>query len=335
MFENDAVPISELSIDHILNSRYQPGWIIIESLCKEIDNFVVFQFLVAVIFHSSLFYFIYKSTKYRFTYILIYFLISYLYLSTDILRESIAIGFFLVGMRNLMNRQFSLFFFYILLGFLFHFYALFWLILAFIYYNRTTRKIGFYFACITILLTLLLKNATQSLNDFLNIAGVIIDFDYAKEAETKLNVSGYIYFLFEICLLFIVYTSSKIVFKNNFDLQKIQFFRFVILFYIYILIIRIAGIPFIARFFNYVNLYFIYILVEWLFAYFVKFQLKLRVLNYAFTISVIFTFYIIPFLKISKVSGVRYYKIYTPYYSIFSKKIDDDREKIIKDVGKL
>jgi hypothetical protein len=47
-----------------------------------------------------------------------------------------------------------------------------------------------------------------------------------------------------------------------------------------------------------------------------------------------FFFYISTFLKISPYYGVRYYKIYYPYYSVFSEGIDKDRERIIYLTGK-
>ena len=122
LFENKAIELSNLTYTDIFAGRYQPGWVLLESLFKELDNWYFFQFTISMLFHVLLFRFIWNITTNRYTYLLVYFLICYLYLATDVLRESIAIGFISNSLLELTRgrsfRSFLFFFFSVYVSFL-------------------------------------------------------------------------------------------------------------------------------------------------------------------------------------------------------------------------
>ena len=312
LFENSAIPISKITINNILNSRYQPGWVVLESFCKEFDSFVLFQFLITIVFHVCLFYFVFTFTVLRFTYLLLYFSIAYLYLATDVLRESLAIGFFLLGLKYLLNRDFFKYTGFILIASLFHFYALFWLVLVPVYLNKASKIISILFIIISVLIFSFYNDVTERLNFVLTNIGFLVDFGFANEVAPKMTALGLSYYLMKLLAICIVFFNLKKVFKEIKKKTVIEFYYFVCIIYIVLIVIRITAIPFIERFFNYINLFFVLILVEWLYHYFNNFDVKLRRFATVTTILMVLFYYLIPFFQISPTYVVRYYKIYAP-----------------------
>ncbi len=100
---------------------YEPFYTLLCALTKTIsDDFVVFQIVHAILLNSCLFYFISKSTNYRFTALLFCFIYYYLYFSTEILRESLAILIFVLNYKNFEKKKWGKYYFGVLIAILFH-----------------------------------------------------------------------------------------------------------------------------------------------------------------------------------------------------------------------
>ena len=85
---------------------YQPGYTILCSIGKTIsDEFYVFQIIHAIIINSLLIIFLQKSSKYPFSSLLAIFLCCYLYFSTEILREVIAVLIFCINIRSYLYNE--------------------------------------------------------------------------------------------------------------------------------------------------------------------------------------------------------------------------------------
>lgn len=104
---------------------YEPLYTLLCAFSKSIgENFVYFQILHAVILNSCLFYFISKNTEYRFSAIFFCFIYYYLYFSTEILRESLAIFIFVLNYKNLEKGNWLKYYSGVCVAVLFHISAI-------------------------------------------------------------------------------------------------------------------------------------------------------------------------------------------------------------------
>jgi len=333
LFENNAIELSNLTYTNIFAGRYQPGWVLLESFFKQFDNWYFFQFTISMLFHVLLFRFIWNITNNRYTYLLVYFLVCYLYLATDVLRESIAIGFIANACLEWIRGRSVRSFLFFLLAFMFHFYALMWILFLPVLYSSRLKLlygvffifslVGFYFS----------PNATMLINEAFLLLGFALDLGFGLIADQEMNLSGLAYYFVKLVLLLSLYVFIKQL--KDADIKRIYLYSTVLEIYIALLLIRMFFVPFAERFFNYLNILTIVVLVDWMRVYFNRFRKNLRLISVFMTVLFIFGYYVIPFVKMSEVYGVRYYKIYAPYSSVITKQKDLDREKIVRMVGKL
>ena len=115
----------ELNWSEIWSYEFQPLYVLLCAIAKSISpDFTVLQILHAFIINSCIFYFIRKNTQYPFTGLFLYFFLYFFYFNTEILRESLAIGIFLLNYKNLENKRWLRFYCGVFVSVLFHFSAL-------------------------------------------------------------------------------------------------------------------------------------------------------------------------------------------------------------------
>lgn len=149
-----------------LTDKYQPGYTFLCSLGKSISpEFYVFQLIHASIFNTLLFIFINRYTRFFFASLLSIFFTCYLYFSTEILRESIAVLIFALNYKSLVKGQWLKYYLGILLCCAFHISAIFLIILPFIRKLKVNRYY-FLLLAITFLAMVFLKNILNSLSQF-------------------------------------------------------------------------------------------------------------------------------------------------------------------------
>lgn len=128
-FTYEMLPLSELSLESISESRYQPFWVLLNSLCKSFDSFALLQILTSAFFHGAVFCFFYRCCKKPFTVLSIFFIYNYFYFSMEIMRESLAISCFLFGVMALDKGSLAKYYVWSLCAFMFHIFAVFLFIL--------------------------------------------------------------------------------------------------------------------------------------------------------------------------------------------------------------
>ena len=103
-------------------NRYEPGFILLLIICKSIiKDFWFAQLIIAGLTTSFIFIFLYKHCRNPFIGILIYYILAMFYFSTEILRESLAIGIFLVNFRNYEKSNWVSYYLMCLLSLSFHY----------------------------------------------------------------------------------------------------------------------------------------------------------------------------------------------------------------------
>jgi hypothetical protein len=133
MFWDGLPTFTELSNFNFILAEYQPLWYCINALSKYIDSdFTTFQIIHAAFVNISVFIFIKRYSYSRFTAILAYYLISFLYFNCEILRESLAISVFLFAVPSLKDKKWIKYYLLCLIAFLFHSSAIILFFLPFV-----------------------------------------------------------------------------------------------------------------------------------------------------------------------------------------------------------
>ncbi len=126
---------------------YQPGFTFLYALSRSISpEFYCFQIIHALILNTLLFLFISKYSKYRFLSLLLIEYAMYLYFSTEILREALAVLIFTFNYPNYREKKWIKYLIGVAISILFHISASFLLIIPFLHSLKFNRK--FFFFCL-------------------------------------------------------------------------------------------------------------------------------------------------------------------------------------------
>ena len=133
------VPLSDWEPTFI--DKFQPGYVFLCSLAKSISpEFYVFQILHVFLLNLLIFIFVYRNAEYKFAALTTVYLICYIYFSTEILRESLAVMIFMFSYKNFEQREWVKYYFGVALAALFHVSAVFLLLLPFIKWVKFDKK---------------------------------------------------------------------------------------------------------------------------------------------------------------------------------------------------
>ena len=328
----EYVPLSELSWVYLENARYQPLWVLLNSICKTFDSFILLQLIVSCIFNGCVFHFFRKSTKNTFSAILLYYLICYFYFNMDILRESLAIAMFLIAILQYANKRLYYFYLWVILAGLFHIYALCLLALPLI----LTKKINSTYKIIAILSGLLLISIYNPIVFLASTFNFLEKLDFIiYDISSKLTSIGIAYQILRLLPIVFILLFYRIRAIPNLYIQKNIIFSLCWL-YVVIIIIRIIAFPFFDRLSNYFILLVISCIVSALPDLIDRLHLRnFRIPIVGCVMAVSFLFYILPLLGPAPyIASIPVYSRYYPYSSIFTKALDVDREKIIELEGK-
>ena len=133
------VPLSQWKYSVL--DKFQPGYTLLCALGKSISpDFYVLQLLHSLILNCAIGIWIYKNTKYIFTSFMAFYLSSYLYFSTEILREALAIMVFLFNYKNIEKKSWIKYYLGVIISCCFHLSAVILFILPFlkkVQFNKT------------------------------------------------------------------------------------------------------------------------------------------------------------------------------------------------------
>ena len=320
-----------------------PLWVLLNATCKTIwDNFLLVQFVVAAFSLGVTGYFIKKiCPSLCFFVLLCYFAgVKYTLLHMELMRESLAISFYLLGILAINRNYIRLSILYALLAVMFHIFA-FVAIVLFIFcyyilpYNNFLRLS---ICCIFLLLTILDNDFMISIVSWMmslyNINGEIssIAISYLssdKYGNSDKNILNYIWLFMQfITYIFMIYKSQKVY--SRFVLLKRNLFDSIIFICIVFLCIRysFSVLYRIGENYNYILICVLPIL-------FTKgvllAQIKKQQRSFLFLILLLIPlfFYAKYFVSEEPIYGEnRLYLRYYPYSSIFQKIINEKRESL-------
>lgn len=150
--------------------KFQPGYSFLCAIGKSLSpQFYIFQLIHAFILNLALAVWIWKNTKYVYTSFLAFFLIGYLYFSTEVLREALAVVIFLFNYKNLVKSKWISYYIGVLLSCLFHLSAVILIILPF-FRRITFNRSYILLILLSILVSALSAKFLQALSDQMVLA---------------------------------------------------------------------------------------------------------------------------------------------------------------------
>ncbi|WP_209329491.1 EpsG family protein [Lunatimonas salinarum] len=325
-FFEDYPFIYDLKFEDFIFNNFDPLWLVISSLSKSIVNdFFFFQLLHSFFINVVMFSFINKNTQYRFSAVLIYFLFFFIYFNTEIMRESLAICFFLLAYPYFRSQKWGGYLILSVIAFLFHSSAFVLFVFPF-FRNLRLTFLSFVFISTTIFgLYMIINYYPDILQYFFFTDRLALRFEIYSDRRS--NIVGQIYYfilyaLFPLCILLL-----------NRKMKRAEMFNelYVVYFFLVLLFISISGF---SRILNYV--------IPFMVVFFADFLTSLYRRRYfmamsGFIVIGLFVVAIIPKViyyseSTSHLSygSYRFHKYY-PYSSIFSKKEFPQRETIYRE----
>lgn len=166
-------------------NRFEPGYLLVCSICKTITkDFWLLQLVISAIANGCIFIFLHRYCKNAFIGVFLYFIFACLYFSTEIMRESAAIGIFLLNYKNLQEKKWLNYYLFSILSVLFHYSA------AIIWFFPLARllksNIIFYIMCVVFIG---ITPLVERLNELLQIAAIYGRIDQYASGADDLNMN--------------------------------------------------------------------------------------------------------------------------------------------------
>jgi hypothetical protein len=316
--------LSELDYNFVLNSNYKFFWILFESSIRSISNsFYLLQFLLAFFVNIIVFRFCKIYSLNPFLTILLYYLLFYLNLNMEILRESVSMSLMLLCLEMWINKRYIYFFLLSIIAYFFHESALIILLIPFLKYFDL-NKTG-------VIVTLFIAIVFSSL-----ISSYFVDILTFQNLILNGNKVGYLESL------------SVSDGTNIFILGKYVFFPTAVLLFlfsylsiyekVFILLYVISSILYIELFIFYrIRDYFLLLfLVAFVNGVSLKFNLEYSSLFFKKAVICCFIFISLfrYYYNSKMVNDFQVYYNYYPYKSILDEEIPSNRMNNIRYLGK-
>lgn len=321
-----------------------PFWVLLNATCKSIwNNFVLVQLVVSTISLGATGYFIKKvSPSVCFFVLLCYYLSRFTALQMEVMRESMAVSFFLLGILAINEKKYRRALMFSICAIMFQIFSVIAILLFFIIYYISPKNIIFHIHFLLILLLIVLVKSDIvifMIENYLNIyipneelvnriLGYADSDIYGSTEKSVLNyISIIIYFSTYIFMYYIIYRNYKF---SDISLKR-DLFSACIFICILLLCIRFS---FAIAFRIGVNYYYLFtcILSVVFTKYFILNKIIKRQAVFAFLILLLIplssSYRSYSNLNLEMNAEIYQYKKYYPYSSIINKKFSNEREAL-------
>lgn len=325
--------INILSSFTLIGNR-QPGWVLTQLFFyKVFHNFLIFKIVHAAFLQYAVFWFVKKySCNSKYTTLLFYFIFIYLQLNLNVLRESVAVAFFLFSIPYLINKDYLRYYLWAFLALMFHMSALVLFILPIVCLFRIKSWKSFLIISITFgILTIVLQSL--NLNEiFLNLSSMLpMDNEnvVAEGAELYLNSNKYQQekSSFIRIFVFVIMTIIPALYclKNKIKVSD----TLIPLSFMYtIFFILNEFIPIFYRFNSYFTIIY-YLFVGLFIINFTRFNTIGPRLIVCLVLFAIYLYPIRSYFGVNPFYGQPMYVQYYPYHSVITKQKSETRENSI------
>ena len=323
MHMHDFMPnLSDLFDNDLGIEKLQPLWLLLSATAKSIGNdFFILQLMHAFIVNGVIFLHIRNATTARFSIIFCYYFTLYPYFNFEILRESLAISFFLLSIKQYNNSQWIRYYLLATVAFLFHFSAIFLFGLPLIKNVKAKPYLIILLFTVSIIINpyfLTLLASSVLTENFFSAAGEYIEYKYT------------IFGLASLLLMYIIYPTAlyKLSVATSTHSKYHELAKKAII------IGAVTPLFFIFfRFLNYFSLIFVIIFAESIQN--INRIKRIRLIRPIIVIIAFIAFMVFNtarfFSDTSELAeSSRWYQRWVPYHSIFDPVSDPVREQMIE-----
>ena len=324
----DSLPTFNQKFEFLsLTNLYQPFWYVINAIAKYIyDDFVTIQIILAIIVNFSIFTLFDKYSNYRFTCVLIYYLMTYPYFNFEILRESLSISILIISMPFLIKKKWIKYFLLSTIAFLFHSSAIILFFLPF-GINLLSKKVNLKSMTYIIILTFLLGNS-YTINFIIDNLFPFLAPLAEIYSEWEWSAIGYF-----IAFLKCLFVFLLIVLRQKHNISQVMI-DVPLKIYMFFTILSLT-MPIAQRFQNYFILFFIIGLVDLLWRFKGK-ELVIKHTILLFFTSITIHYYLQDTTALTGEKS-RFGQRFYPYYSVFDEVNEKDiyiRKSIYYNISK-
>jgi len=333
----DMPTLFNVSFDDYNETKFSAIYYSLALISKTIHpSFVFFQILHAIILNSVVFYFIKKNTRYIFSGALLYYLFCFTNFNFEVLRESIAIVFFLLSVKSLLRRNWIKYYLFVLLAFLSHPSAILLFFIPFFIHLRMTKLVYIYMGGV-FLFSLMISDYVTPIFELISITDSLSEkADRYLDSELMgqvFNING----LIKNFIIFIFFPLISMSFlKRKFSFESKYEFLIIFNFFVSIMAIKFGLF---YRYFNYFIIFDVILFAEFGGKLYVYLSSKLNVYSSSkfslFFVAIIFSSIIFLqvysyFTPIGKYERIKVYSRYYPYSSIIGSSKDNSRERLFR-----
>lgn len=310
----EILPITRANWDYIFdNFNRQFGWMILVTICKSITpSFLLPQIIISIFVNSAIFNFIKSNTEKPFVGLLLFYLIAYVPYNFEVLRQSIAIAFFIMGIKYYKDSKWFKYYLCVLGGFAFHSSAVVLALIPLFKLVPITKASIIWELGIGVVGIILLPFFINYIPNLINSNEALFGAQVYYANKSSYEVTEISYFG-NVMLFFINYVITLFLCK-----EKNQWYRPFVMCYLYFNIINLA-FPILYRFSYYFLIFYILGLCKTI--TFCKFEKHLiPILIILFVMFNTYRRYNVDWL------GIPAYRQYYPYHTYFDPVEDSERE---------
>lgn len=321
-----------------------PFWVILNAFCKTIwDDFLLVQFIVAVFSLSVSGYFIKKiCPSFCFFVLFCYFISRFTALQMEVMRESIAVSFCLLGILYFNEKKYKNALVFSVFSVMSHVFAVVAILVFIVCYYCLPKNIIFrMFLCFILLLIVLLENdiiiylIVNSIGGYffneeivLRILGYTNSDMYGNAEKSALNYISLILYIVSYSIM--LYKVRGKYLNSNINLNK-KIFDVCVFICMYLLCIRFSFAIVYRIGLNYYYYFTCILSVAFLKVVLLnRINKKQRILFFCFFIIVPICLSYRSYFTLNLESGaeILQYKKYYPYSSVFDRNFDKERERL-------
>ena len=336
----EIIPLDDLSAEDLFKSEYEPLYYLLASFARSItDEFWLLQLFQSLIVNIVMFRFIWRNINNKFVGVFLYYAFLYIPFTCEVMREACAVSMLLLGWEYLKKDKWLIFSIFLILAVGFHISAVALIIIPILKltglwkYMKVNSMTPFLLIGCYIIADIISKVFFDyilllNISDNLNAKAE----DYGTE-EGSLNIFGMLSKLFQYVIF--AYIAIKHFKYSGKDVPKnleplvllclmVQFFSF--------------SITILYRYNNYLMPFTLICISDMFFDKSLYLSKKIKVLATGFVFwfllispSVFFHYYGLS--ETVKGSKYRFYMMYYPYHSVFTKDTDSNREQVFRLYG--
>lgn len=330
--------LSHFSMDDLYRFRYTPIWVLLNTVGKTFGSFVFVQFVVCTL-HIGLLGKVLRRLcpSLLFSSFLFYYLFDYFVFNMEIMRESVAISFFLMALLAMDKGKKFLVCVYVIFAFMFHAYSLLVFVLFLLWYKVLRQRTLLSSAVVVCLAVVCIINKSL-LTDLLINSVIGTDTIYTNSiiGYTLSDRYGNVDFSWKGYLVMfslpVIYIGILFLTKKNY-ITCVNISRGIFesaIFFAMVLILLQYSLAIIGRMYNYFHV-FTFLLIALFFR-----QMYMKVYGFHQRVRIYLLLMIFPLFFSYKqwirtdnlVANLKNYSRYYPYSSVFNKEKNVNREMI-------